>query len=448
MLPKLENCTVAIIGLGYVGLPLMLEIGQKNTCLLTKKQLKRQVFGYDINFKRIEELEKGFDRNKIYSSEQIKKATNLKFVSNESLIKNADVFIITVPTPINSKNEPNLSYIKKASKMVGKLIKDNNKRLTNPIIIFESTVYPGLTEEICVPIIEKESKKKYNSSQFQNSFYCGYSPERINPGDSKHTLDSITKVTSGCNQKVANWIDYFYGSFISGGTYKASSIKVAEAAKIIENTQRDINIALINELAIFFRKLDINTYEVLDAASTKWNFHKYMPGLVGGHCIGVDPYYLTFKAKEIGHETKLISAGRNINDYMHNYVVDQILLHKSLRNVDFAIEEILLLGLSYKSNCGDIRNSQLINLVNIFQNKKMNVTLVDPKVNAEEVLENTGLSVLSSIPTNKKYTIIILALYHDEFKELTKETLSEFCLEDSLIFDLTNNLDGDNIIHL
>ena len=448
MLPKLEDCTVAIIGLGYVGLPLMLEIGQKSICLLTKKKLDRYVFGFDINKKRIEELSIGFDRNRIFSKEQIKKVSNIKFVKNENLIKNADVFIITVPTPINEKNEPNLTYIKKASKMVGKLIKDNNESLKNPIIIFESTVFPGLTEEICIPIIEKESKKKYNSNQFKNSFYCGYSPERINPGDSKHTLDTITKVTSGCNEKVANWIDYFYGSFISGGTFKASSIRVAEAAKIIENTQRDINIALINELSIFFKKLDINTYEVLDAASTKWNFHKYMPGLVGGHCIGVDPYYLTFKAKEIGHETKLISAGRNINDYMHHYVVEQILVHKRKRKVYFAKEEILLLGLSYKSNCGDIRNSQLINLVKIFQNKKMNITLVDPKVNKEEVLENEGLSALSSIPINKKYTIIILALYHDEFKELTKEKLLDLCHKDALIFDLTNNLDGEDIIHL
>jgi UDP-N-acetyl-D-galactosamine dehydrogenase len=213
---------------------------------------------------------------------------------------NIDVFIITVPTPINEKNEPNLTYIKKASEMVGKLIKNHGKRLSNPIVIYESTVYPGLTEEVCIPIIEKQSCKKHNSEEYKNSFYCGYSPERINPGDIKHSIDTITKVTSGCNKKVANWIDSFYGSFIAGGTFKASSIKVAEAAKIIENTQRDINIALINELAIFFKKLNINTKDVLEAANTKWNFQKYMPGLVGGHCIGVDPYYLTFKAKEIG----------------------------------------------------------------------------------------------------------------------------------------------------
>ncbi len=448
MLPKLENCSVAIIGLGYVGLPLALEIGLKTTSLLTQKKLKRFVFGYDINEKRIEELEKGFDRNKIFSKEQIKKVKNIKFVNDNNLIRNVDIFIITVPTPINTKNEPNLSYIEKASKMVGELIKDNQERLISPIIIFESTVYPGLTEEFCIPIIEKQSNNKYNSNDYKNSFYCGYSPERINPGDTKHNVDSITKVTSGCNKKVAKWIDSFYGSFISGGTFQASSIKVAEAAKIIENTQRDINIALINELTILFNKLNINTYEVLNAASTKWNFHKYMPGLVGGHCIGVDPYYLTFKAKEIGHETKLIAAGRNINDYMHKYFFDQILFHKGKREIDILNEEVLLLGLSYKSNCGDIRNSQLINLVNSFKDIKMNITIVDPKVDAEEVLKNTGLLSLPCIPSKQKYTIIILALYHDEFKVFTKNKLLKFSLEGTLIFDLTNNLYGKDIINL
>tara|TARA_B100000242_G_C43054806_1_gene493404 strand:- start:4975 stop:6321 length:1347 start_codon:yes stop_codon:yes gene_type:complete len=448
MLPKLENCTVAIIGLGYVGLPLALEIGSKTNCLLTNKKLERLVFGYDTNPKRIEELEKGFDNNKIFSKEQIKKVKNIKFVNDNNLLRKVDVFIITVPTPINTKNEPNLSYIKKASKMVGALIKDTQDQLKNPIIIFESTVYPGLTEEFCIPLIEKESSKKHNSSDYKNSFYCGYSPERINPGDTKHNIDSITKVTSGCNKKVSKWINSFYGSFISAGTFQASSIKVAEAAKIIENTQRDINIALINELAILFNKLNINTYEVLNAASTKWNFHKYMPGLVGGHCIGVDPYYLTFKAKEIGHETKLIAAGRIINDYMHHYLFNKIIFYKDKRKVDFLNEQILLLGLSYKSNCGDIRNSQLINLVKSFKERAMNITIVDPKVDAEEVLKNTGLLSLSYIPKNEKYTIIIFALDHDEFKAYTKNKLLNFALEGTLIFDLTNNLDGEDIINL
>ena len=448
MLPNLENCSVAVIGLGYVGLPLAMEIALKTTSLLTDKKLKRSVFGFDINKKRIEELKKGFDCNKIFSKKQIKKVKNITFVNDNNLIKNADVFIITVPTPINTKNEPNLTHIKNASKMVGNLIKDYQDELKNPIIIFESTVYPGLTEEICIPIIEEQSNKKHNCSNYKNSFYCGYSPERINPGDTKHNIDSITKVTSGCNKKVSSWINSFYGSFISGGTFQASSIKIAEAAKIIENTQRDINIALINELAILFNKLNINTYEVLNAASTKWNFHKYMPGLVGGHCIGVDPYYLTFKAKEIGHETKLIAAGRTINDYMHYYLFDKILFHKNKRKNDFLNEKILLLGLSYKSNCGDIRNSQLINLVKSFKAREMDITIVDPKVDAQEVLKNTGLISLNSVPNKKKYTIIILALYHDEFKVYTKNKLLKLALKGALIFDLTNNLNGEDVINL
>ena len=448
MLPKLENCSVAIIGLGYVGLPLAIEIANQKNCLLTGKEIQRIVFGFDINKNRVEELNKGLDRNNIFPENLIKNVQNIKFVADQNLLKDIDVFIITVPTPINTKNEPNLSYIRNASKLVGELIKDRKGSLINPIVIYESTVYPGLTEEICIPIIEKQSNKIYNDLNFKNSFYCGYSPERINPGDNQHTIDSITKVTSGCNKKVANWIDSFYGSFINGGTYLASSIKVAEAAKIIENTQRDINIALINELAILFKKLNINTKEVLDAASTKWNFHKYRPGLVGGHCIGVDPYYLTFKAEEIGYKTKLISAGRNINDYMHEYLMDQILSHISKRKIELKEENILLLGLSYKSNCGDIRNSQLINLVESFKNKNMKITVVDPRINNEEVLKSTGLISLPSIPVQKKYSIIILALYHNEFKAITKDKLLKYSIDGTLIFDLTNNLTGEDIIYL
>ncbi len=448
MLPKLENCSIAIIGLGYVGLPLALKIAEQNTCLLTKRKLTRKVYGFDINKTRIEELKSSFDRNNIFSKEKFKKVKNLKFVSNEKLLENTEVFIITVPTPINIRNEPNLSHIKEASRIVGNLIKHSKKRSINPIIIYESTVFPGLTEDICVPIIEKHSNKKYNSKDYSDSFYCGYSPERINPGDKIHTIDSITKVTSGCNQRVSDWINSFYGSFINGGTFQASSIKVAEAAKIIENTQRDINIALINELTILFKKLNINTKEVIDAASTKWNFHKYMPGLVGGHCIGVDPYYLTYKAKEIGYETKLISAGRNINDYMHEYLMNQILFYKSNRKENFKEEDILLLGLSYKSNCGDIRNSQLINLVKNFHNRNMKITIVDPKVDVDAVYKEIGYKTFGSIPINKKYTIIIFALYHDEFKQLTKNKLLEFSLKGTLIFDLTHNLIGEGIINL
>ena len=448
MLPNLDNCSVGIIGLGYVGLPLAIAIAKQNNCLLTKKKLDRLIIGYDTNEKRIEELKLGFDRNNIYNKEQIKKIKNIKFVSGKDFLKNVDIFIITVPTPITEQHEPNLSHIKEAWILVGELIKNRKINSINPVIIFESTVYPGLTEEICIPIIEKQSSKKHNSPDYINSFYCGYSPERINPGDEKHTINSITKVTSGCNEKVADWVGSFYGSFIADGIFKASSIKVAEAAKIIENTQRDINIALVNEFAILFNKLNINTKEVLEAASTKWNFQKYMPGLVGGHCIGVDPYYLTFKAKEIGYKTQLISAGRNINEFMHEYLIEKILFYKSKRKIENLNEEILLLGLSYKSNCGDIRNSQLIKLVNIFKSRDMKFTIVDPKVDKEEVKKSTGLICLSDIPANKKYSIIIMALYHDEFKIITKNNLLEFSLKDTLIFDLTNNLIGEDIINL
>ena len=448
MLPKLENCSVAIIGLGYVGLPLAIEIASKKNCLLTGKEIERIVVGFDINKCRVQELKKGLDRNNIFPEKLIKNIKNIKFVTDQTLLKDIDVFIITVPTPINAKNEPNLSFIKDASKIVGEIINERKGSLINPVIIYESTVYPGLTEEICIPIIEKQANKKYNAKDFKNSFYCGYSPERINPGDDHHTIDSITKVTSGCNQKVADWIDAFYGSFISGGTHLASSIKVAEAAKIIENTQRDINIALINELAMLFEELNINTQEVLDAASTKWNFHKYFPGLVGGHCIGVDPYYLTFKAKEIGFKTKLISAGRNINDFMHEYLIRKILSYKSKRKNEFSEENVLILGLSYKSNCGDIRNSQLIHLANSLINRNMNITIVDPRVHKEEVLKETGLIPLSSIPKNIKFTIIIFALCHDEFKSIDTKKLLAFSTQGTLIFDLTNKLVGDEIINL
>ena len=255
-------------------------------------------------------------------------------------------------------------------------------------------------------------------------------------------------MTSGCNEKVANWVNSFYGSFIYAGTHMVRNIRVAEAAKIIENTQRDINIALINELAILFKKLNIDTKEVLDAASTKWNFHKYMPGLVGGHCIGVDPYYLTYKAKEIGFETTLISAGRSINDYMHEYLAEQILFHIKKREVELKSEDILLLGLSYKSNCGDIRNSKLINLVEIIKNKKMNISIVDPQVDKQEVFRKTGFLCLGEIPSNKKFTVIILALYHKEFHDLSINKLLEISSKDTIIFDLTNNLTGTNVIHL
>ena len=447
-LPNLNKCTIGVIGLGYVGFPLALKIANQKTSLVTKKKIQRKVIGYDIDKRRISELSRGIDNKNIFSKEFIKETKNIKFTTNKKLLESTDIFIITVPTPINLHNNPDLTFLKEASKIVGACIKVKDYKGKNPIVIFESTVYPGVTEEICIPIIEKISGKKYNCKKFINSFYSGYSPERINPGDKSYTIDSKIKVTSGCNDKVSEWIDSFYKSFITAGTFKVSSIKIAEAAKIIENTQRDINIALVNEMAIIFKKLNIKTKEVLDAANTKWNFHRYDPGLVGGHCIGVDPYYLTYKAKEIGYKTKLISAGRKINDYMYKYVLEQIISNLKKRKKSLQLKKILLLGISYKSNCGDIRNSQLIPLIKEIKKNTDKITVVDPLVNKKEVAKEVGLKALDMIPRTSIYDIIIFALNHNEFEKLTPEELSIYSNKDTIIFDLTNNLYGENILNL
>ena len=447
-LPPLHNCSIAVIGLGYVGLPLAIAISNQKRCILSKKKCQRKVIGFDLDISRITELKKGFDRNKISPKITKKLLENIEFTNDTNFLKKVDIFIITVPTPIDEKNNPNLIYIKAASELVGKSISSLKKNKFNKIIIYESTVFPGLTEEICVPIIEKNSDLNYNNPEDENTFFCGYSPERINPGDSNHTLNTIIKVTSGCNKYVASWIDKFYGSFIKAGTFKASSIKVAEAAKIIENTQRDINIALVNELSMLFKKIDIDTQEVLQAAGTKWNFHKYLPGLVGGHCIGVDPYYLTFKAQEIGFDTKLISAGRIINDFMHEYLFQEIINLINKQNEDKNNIKILLLGITYKSNCSDMRNSQLVNLVEKIKERNLEITIVDPKVDRKKALEDKSLEILTKIPTNEKYSIVIFGLYHKEFEKLSNEFLQKSLKNNSVIFDLTNKIKGENVIHL
>ena len=442
-LPNLEDCTVAIIGLGYVGLPLAIKISQQNICLLTKKPIQRKIIAFDINSSRINELREGIDRNKIFAKKELKNIQNIIFSDDKELLINCDVLIVTVPTPIDEENNPNLEFLKEASITVGESIKSGKGKGSNKIVIYESTVYPGVTEEICVPIIEKKSGLLIDSKNNLNTFYCGYSPERINPGDTKHNINTIVKITSGCNLVIASWIDKFYGSFIEAGTFKATSIKVAEAAKIIENTQRDINIALVNELSMLFKKINIDTQEVLEAACTKWNFHNYVPGLVGGHCIGVDPYYLTYKAKQIGFDTNLISAGRVINDYMHKYLFQQIISEiKKQKN-----NHILVLGISYKSNCSDIRNSQLIILIRNLKKKGLKITLVDPNVDKEKVFEETGLETLDTVPKNKKYSIILFGLDHKQFRNLSKDNFEKYRFENTVIFDLTNKIKGGNIIH-
>ena len=435
MLPKLENCSIAIIGLGYVGLPLALKIAEQNTCLLTKRKLTRKVYGFDINKTRIEELKSSFDRNNIFSKEKFKKVKNLKFVSNEKLLENTEVFIITVPTPINIRNEPNLSHIKEASRIVGNLIKHSKKRSINPIIIYESTVFPGLTEDICVPIIEKHSNKKYNSKDYSDSFYCGYSPERINPGDNKYSINSIVKVTSGCNEQVSNWINKFYGSFIKAGTFNVSSIKIAEAAKIIENTQRDINIALINELALIFNKLDIDTESVLEAAGTKWNFLPFRPGMVGGHCIGIDPYYLTHKAIEVGYHPEIILAGRKLNDSMSFYVVDQISKLMIKKELSIVNANVLIMGLAFKENCPDIRNSKVVDLVNEFSNYNCKVDVYDPWIDKNQAEQDYSIKPISKINKNY-YDVIVIAVAHKQFQELTAEEIKSYGKENHVLFDI------------
>ncbi len=416
--------------------------------MISGKKINRRIIGYDLDKIRIEELKNGIDRNSDSEINNFQNIESLEFTDKIDRLKNIDVFIVTVPTPINKKKEPDLSFIIEASRTIGNLINRDNSTNDNQIIIYESTVYPGVTEDICVPLIKKFSKKIFNSDNYQNSFYCGYSPERINPGDTENTIEKIKKVTSGSNKKVAYWIDSFYASFIKAGTYKSKSIKVAEAAKIIENTQRDINIALVNELAILFKKLNLDTNDILETAATKWNFHKYKPGLVGGHCIGVDPYYLTFKAKEIGFQTDLITSGRKINDRMYKYLLEQILLQARKRKIIQQKEKVLILGISYKENCSDIRNSQILLLAEKMIKQNMDVTLVDPIVNSQKVFEKIKIKSYRSIPEEMKFTLIILALNHKEFNFLSNQKIKKISYPETIIFDLTYKLIGDNIFYL
>ena len=447
-LPNISNCIVAVIGLGYVGLPLSLAIAKNKNCLRSDKKLNRRVIGYDLNSQRIRELKEGFDKNIVFKKKELIDLKFIEYTNDLEDLKNVDIFIVTVPTPIDKKKEPDLSLIKKASFEIGKIINSDNTKKDNQIIIFESTFYPGITEEICIPIIEKTSKKKFNSSVLKNTFYCGYSPERINPGDQNNTIDNIVKVTSGSNPEVAIWIDNFYGSFIKAGTHKVKSIKVAEAAKIIENTQRDINIALVNELAIFFKKLGIDTNEVLDAAATKWNFHKYRPGLVGGHCIGVDPYYLTYKANQIGFKASLISSGRKINDFMHEYLFLEIISQISKRKIEYEVEKVLIFGVTYKENCSDLRNSQMLFLIENLKKENMEITIVDPNVNKDLLYSEIGIKANNEIPENKKYTLIIFALNNKNFYSISEKVFAEISTPGTIIFDLVNRFFGDNIFHL
>ncbi len=438
-LPELDSCNIGIIGAGYVGLPLAIEFADRKNCIKSNRKLNREVIAFDINEERIKQLRNGIDKTKEIGKNKIKALSNLSFEYDVKALAKIDVFIITVPTPIDVEKRPDLSAIEDASKKVGFAIKERFKtnKKTFPIVIYESTVYPSATEEICYPILKKFSGcELFPRSNNIGTFGLGYSPERINPGDAKHPLTSIVKVTSGHSKEVANWIDEFYSSIIKAGTHKASSIKVAEASKIMENTQRDLNIALVNELSIIFYKLGISTDDVIKAASTKWNFLPFKPGLVGGHCIGVDPYYLTYKAKLSGYYPDVILAGRKINDGMGFWIVEQLVIKMVNSSITVGGCEALILGFAFKENCSDIRNTKVFDVIMALKMYSMKYTIVDPYVNNVETINEYNLEVLNKIPKKKKFKVVILAVSHQLFREWSTKDWQTFLHPDSLIFDI------------
>ena len=409
----MKNKKIALIGLGYVGLPLAVEFGKK-----------RNVIGFDINQSRINELKKGIDATLETTKQELKDAVYLSYTTNLDDIKDCSIFIVTVPTPIDKHKRPDLTPLEKSSESVGKILKKGD------IVIYESTVYPGATEEVCVPILEQQSGLTFNKD-----FYCGYSPERINPGDKEHRVTTIKKVTAGSTPEIATEVDNLYLEIIIAGTHKASSIKVAEAAKVIENTQRDVNIALINELALIFNKLDIDTESVLEAAGTKWNFLPFRPGLVGGHCIGVDPYYLTHKAIEVGYNPEMILAGRRLNDNMGSYVADQVSKLMTKKRIHVVDANILIMGLTFKENCPDLRNTRVVDLVKEFEGFNCNVDVCDPWVDKDEAVHEYNIKPIDK-PVKGKYDAILLAVSHDEFKALTVEQIRAYGREAHVLYDI------------
>jgi UDP-N-acetyl-D-glucosamine/UDP-N-acetyl-D-galactosamine dehydrogenase len=417
-----DNTKIAIIGLGYVGLPLAIEFGKFF-----------ETIGFDINKSRIKDLIGGKDLTLEIESHEFKAAEKLSFTFETEDIQSCNIFIVTVPTPIDIEKKPDLTPLISACETVGKLLKNND------IVIYESTVYPGVTEEVCVPILEKYSELKFNEE-----FYCGYSPERINPGDKEHRITNIKKITSGSTSKIAEKVDSLYKAIITAGTHKVKSIKIAEAAKVIENTQRDINIALINELAMIFNKLDIDTEAVLKAAATKWNFLPFRPGLVGGHCIGVDPYYLTHKATDVGYHPEMILAGRRINDNMGVYVAKEVSKLMIKKKINLAGANILIMGLTFKENCKDIRNSRVIDLVQEFNSLNCNVDVYDPWVDKEEVQSEYKILPID-LPKKGYYDAIILAVSHNEFKEIGAENLRKLGKHVSVLYDIKYILSSSEV---
>jgi UDP-N-acetyl-D-galactosamine dehydrogenase len=418
----LKTVKIGIIGLGYVGLPLAVEFGKHLPTL-----------GFDINAKRIAELEQGYDTTQETDADELSQANKLKFSSSQDALADCNLFIVTVPTPIDEHKQPDLTPLQSASRTVGAALKKGD------IVIYESTVYPGATEEVCIPILEEISGLRFNQD-----FFAGYSPERINPGDREHRLPTIVKVTSGSTPEVADFVDELYRQIITAGTHKASSIKVAEAAKVIENTQRDVNIALINELALIFDRLGINTLEVLEAAGSKWNFLPFRPGLVGGHCIGVDPYYLTHKAQSIGYQPEIILAGRRINDSMGQYVVGAVVKLMIQKDIPVSNSRILILGLTFKENCPDIRNTRVIDMVAELQSYGATVDIYDPWVDAAEAKAELGIEMIEKL-SNSSYDAIILAVPHDQFREMGAEQLLHLGKQKSVFYDIKHILPSDMV---
>lgn len=417
-----DKISIGIIGLGYVGLPLAVEFGKKFKTL-----------GFDIDENRVINLQDGFDSTLECSSEELIAAKYLRYSSHIEDLQSCNIYIVTVPTPIDQHNQPDLAPLVKASEMLGTVIEPSD------IVIYESTVYPGATEETCIPAVERVSGLRFNED-----FYAGYSPERINPGDKEHRVTNILKVTAGSTPEVADFIDELYGQIIVAGTHKASSIKVAEASKVIENTQRDINIALINEFSIIFNKLGIDTLEVLEAAGTKWNFLPFRPGLVGGHCIGVDPYYLTHKAQSVGYYPDMILAGRRINDGMGQYVVSQLVARMVKQKIHVQNAKVLILGLTFKENCPDLRNTRVIDIINELKAYDIDTAVSDPWCSKEDAAEQYGLTLVDK-PILGFYDAILLTVAHDQFKAMGPSVIRSFGKENHVLYDLKYILPKESV---
>ncbi len=414
---QLASARIAIIGLGYVGLPLAVEFGRHFPTL-----------GFDINAGRIRELAGGWDRTLEVDRDELASAPLLRYESDPAALRDCNTYIVTVPTPIDEHKRPDLTPLQRASELLGMVVKKGD------VVVYESTVYPGCTEDDCIPIIERASGLRFNID-----FFAGYSPERINPGDKQHRVTGIVKVTSGSTPGAAQYVDGLYRTIITAGTHRASSIKVAEAAKVIENTQRDVNIALINELALIFNRLGIDTLEVLEAAGSKWNFLPFRPGLVGGHCIGVDPYYLTHKAQEIGYHPEVILAGRRINDTMGLYVTDTVVKLMTRKRIHVVDSDVLVMGLSFKENCPDIRNTRVIDIMREFQSYNARVDVYDPWVDPAEAEREYGVTTLKDIPS-KQYDAVIVAVAHREFAEMGAAGIRRLLKPSSVLFDIKHVL--------